>query len=126
MLRGYLVCLFVSLCASNLAAQGTSVIFGTVSDQTGSAVARASVTANNEATGVTTKVMSNEAGYYLFPDLRQGSYKITCKVQGFQTVERTGVILEVDRRARVDLQMQVGEVKQVLEVQGTGTTVDTM
>ncbi|HZT30306.1 MAG TPA: carboxypeptidase regulatory-like domain-containing protein [Bryobacteraceae bacterium] len=116
----------MSLCASNLAAQGTSVIFGTVSDQTGSAVARASVTATNEATGVTTKVMSNEAGYYLFPDLRPGSYKITCQVQGFQTVERTGVILEVDRRARVDLQMQVGEVKQVLEVQGTGTTVDTM
>ena len=40
-------------------------------------------------------------------------------------MDRTGILLEVDRRARVDLTMRVGEVKQVMEVQGSVTTVDT-
>ena len=44
---------------------------------------------------------------------------------GFGAVDRTGILLEVDRRARVDLTMRVGEVKQVMEVQGSVTTVDT-
>ena len=104
---------------------GSSVIFGTVTDSSGAALASASVSATSEATGVMEKVNTNEAGNYVFPDLRSGSYKITCAKGGFQTVERTGILIQVDQRARVDLTMQVGEVKQVMEVQGTVTTVDT-
>jgi hypothetical protein len=111
---------------STLLAQGNSVIFGTVTDQSGATVAQADVIATNEATGVVEKVKSNEAGYFIFPDLRPGSYKITGQMAGFQTIEQPGVVIEVERRIRVDLKMQVGEVKQVLEVGATVSTVDTM
>jgi hypothetical protein len=117
---------FLLIIPFTLAAQtGSSVIFGTVSDSTGAALVSASVSATNEATGVVEKVNTNETGNYVFPDLRSGSYKVTCAKEGFQTVERTGVLIQVDQRARVDLTVQVGEVKQVLEVQGSVTTVDT-
>ncbi len=109
-----------------LAAQtGSSAIFGTITDTSGSAVVAAAVAATNEATGVAETVATNETGNYIFPDLRSGSYKVTCSKPGFQTTERTGILVQVDQRARVDLTVQVGEVKQVLEVQGSVTTVDT-
>lgn len=113
------------LVSFSLAAQSGSAIFGTVTDPSGAPVANADLTATNGATGVADKVKSNAAGYYTFVDLRPGSYQITCTVAGFETVQRTGIVLEVDRRARVDLTMRVGEVKQVMEVQGSVSTVDT-
>ena len=119
------VCLLL-LVTSSLLAQGNGLIFGTVTDQSSAAVAHADVTATNEATGVTESVKSNDAGNYVFPDLRPGSYKITAQVAGFETTQRRGVVVEVERRVRVDLPMKVGEVKQVLEVGGTATTVDTL
>jgi hypothetical protein len=119
------ISLLLLLMSFSLAAQSGSAIFGTVTDSSGAPVANADLTATNGATGVADKVKSNAAGYYTFVDLRPGSYQITCTVAGFETVQRTGVVLEVDRRARVDLTMRVGEVKQVMEVQGSVTTVDT-
>ncbi len=114
------------LLASSVFAQGNGVIFGTVTDQSSAAVAHASVTATNEATGATETVKSNEAGNYIFPDLRPGSYKVTGQVAGFETIEHPGVVVEVERRVRLDLPMKLGEVKQVLQIAGTVSTVDTL
>ena len=108
-----------------LLAQSTGAILGSVSDPAGAALVHAAVTATNEATGVAVRVESNESGEYIFPDLQPGTYKVVCQQAGFQTVEQTGIVLEVNRRARVDLHMKIGEVKQVTEVQSSVTTVET-
>ena len=108
-----------------LAAQSTGVIFGGVSDPSGAALVNAAVTATNEATAVSAKVQSNESGDYIFPELKAGTYKVVCQIVGFKSTEQAGVVLEVDRRARIDLHMQLGDVKQVTEVQGSVTTVET-
>src|SRR6476620_7608330 len=113
------------LMSSTLAAQSGTAIFGTVTDATGAVISNAVLTATNDATGVAEKVKSNSDGYYIFLDVQPGSYHISCEMTGFGAVERTGILLEVDRRARVDLTMRVGEMKQVMEVQGSVTTVDT-
>jgi hypothetical protein len=114
------------LVTSSLLAQGNAVVFGTVTDQSSAALANAEVTATNEATGSVESVKSNAAGNYIFPELRPGTYKITGQVAGFGTIEHPGVVVEVERRVRVDLLMHVGEVKQVLQVAGAATTVDTL
>lgn len=114
------------IAALPLAAQNAGVLFGTVTDPSGAALVKASVVATNKATGVTTQVESNESGDYIFPTLQPGNYKLTCQTPGFQTLERDGIVLEVDRRERVDLPMKIGEIKQVTEVAGTVTTVDTL
>src|SRR5439155_203921 len=106
------------LAAPSLLAQGNAVVFGAVTDPSGASVAQVDITATNEATGAVARVKSNDAGYYVFPNLRAGSYKISGQAAGFATTERLGVLVEVERRVRIDLAMQVGEVKQVLEVAG--------
>ena len=115
----------VFLMSYTLAAQSGTAIFGTVTDSTGAVVGNAELTATNASTGVAERVKSNSSGYYIFLDLRPGTYKINCVIAGFETVERTGILLEVDRRARVDVTLRVGEVKQVMEVEGSVSTVDT-
>ncbi len=85
------------LISFTLAAQSGTAIFGTVTDSTGAAVANADLTAINAATGVAEKVKSNSGGYYIFLDLRPGTYRVNCAVAGFETVERTGILLEVDK-----------------------------
>jgi Carboxypeptidase regulatory-like domain len=114
------------LASCTLLAQGNAVVFGTVTDESGSSLPQAEVTATNEATGAKESVKSNAVGNYIFPDLRPGTYKITSQIAGFGTIERPGVVVEVERRVRVDLSMRVGEVKQVLQVAGSATTVDTL
>ena len=118
--------LSIVLAAPALFAQGNAVIFGSVTDPSGANVAQVAVTATNEATGVTESVKSNDAGNYIFPNLRPGSYRITGQAPGFDTIERSNVLVQVEQRLRVDLSMRVGEVKQVMEVAGNVTTVDTL
>jgi hypothetical protein len=126
MFRFRLVCLFLAALSWEAFAQtATSVIFGTVTDASGSSVPNVTVTATNAATQVSERVTTNEAGNYVFPNLRPGTYTVSCEVSGFRKSEVTNVLVEVNQRGRVDLAMQVGEVREVVAVQGNVTTVDT-
>ena len=53
------------------------------------------------------------------------TYSITCTSAGFRTLERTGILLQVDQRARVDFPLSVGQTQQVVAVQGNVTNLDT-
>src|SRR5215467_620499 len=116
--------LLITSCAI-LAAQGSGVIFGNVSDTSGAALPSVTIIVPNEATQISENVKSNEQGYYLFPDLRAGTYKLSAESSGFRTAEKTGILLQVDQRARVDMMMQVGEVREVVAVEASVTNVDT-
>ena len=104
---------------------GRTILFGTVTDPTGAVVSTAVITATNVATGISAKANTDESGNYVIADLPAATYSITCTAAGFQTIERTGILLQVDQRARVDLPMQVGQTQQVVAVQGSVTNVDT-
>jgi Carboxypeptidase regulatory-like domain len=107
------------------AQSGNGIIFGTVADQTGALVSGAVITATNVATGASEKANSDDSGNYVLADLHAATYSITCTAAGFQTVERTGIQLQVDQRARVDLPMRVGQTQQVVAVLANVTNVDT-
>jgi hypothetical protein len=122
----FVVCLVIAASMSSLWAQsGTGLIFGTVTDSTGAMVGTADISALNTATGTSTKVKSDQAGNYIFSALPAATYRITCETPGFQTVVRSGITLQVDQRARVDLALTVGESQQVITVQENVTNLDT-
>ncbi len=107
------------------AQSGNGIIFGTVTDPTGAVVSTAVITATNVATGAVEKANADQSGNYVIADLPTATYSLTCTAAGFQTVERTGILLQVDQRARVDLPMRVGQTQQVVAVQANVTNVDT-
>jgi len=105
------------LLAGGLAAQTASgTILGTVRDATGAVVAGASIAIVNQETGLRRELASGSGGEYEAPNLPLGPYAVTVKVSGFKTVERSGVTLLVDQKARLDFTLQVGDVAETVNV----------
>lgn len=114
------------LSGAPLFAQGTAGrIVGTVVDQSGGAIAGATVTVTDVDRNVPRVLMTGPAGDYNAPNLLPGNYKVKAEAKGFKTFERSGVILDVNAEIRVDLTMQPGEVSQTITVNESVPMVET-
>ncbi len=102
-----------------------NIIYGTVSDPTGAAVPEASVTAVDIATGIATKTTTDVTGNYTLPSLPPGTYNVTVEKTGFKSTVISGSTLLVNQKARVDAQLEVGEVNTSVEVSGAAPLVET-
>jgi hypothetical protein len=102
--------------ASMWAQSDRGSITGTVSDPSGAAIAGASVTAANAATGVSTRTSTDSTGTYTIPLLPPGTYQVTAERAGFKTYVHSGVVIEVGQTARLDVPMQLGDARQTIEV----------
>src|SRR5690242_11554687 len=85
--------LSLTLVTPALAQSTFATISGTIDDGTGALIPGVTVTATNNATGVVTTVLSNEAGAYNFPSLQPGVYKVNAQLSGFQASTVTDVTL---------------------------------
>src|SRR5712691_645357 len=104
--------------ATAIAQTGSSNITGSVRDVNGAVVPGATVTAKNEATGVTSTQTTTDSGLYAFSSLPVGKYTITVEKQGFKTLQKTNNVLEVNTPLTVNLVLEVGEMSQVVNVEG--------
>jgi hypothetical protein len=93
-----------------------ATILGTVVDSSGANVAGAVVTLTDTATNIKTVVNTGAEGNYVATPLHIGNYSITVEGQGFKTETRTGVVLQVQDRLRVDFTLQVGSVHEQVVV----------
>jgi hypothetical protein len=70
---------------------GKGAITGTVTDKTGAMVVNASISARNDATGITTTTETTGAGDYNFPNLDPGIYTVVTTAQGFEKLAQQNV-----------------------------------
>jgi hypothetical protein len=103
--------------------QGT--IQGGVFDQTGGAIAGATVTVIDVARGVSRPLATDSAGAYVAPNLIPGMYTVRGEAKGFQTLERSNILLEVGQTTRVDLVLQPGAQTQTITVSAESVTINT-
>jgi hypothetical protein len=110
-----------------LFAQGgeSTQILGIVEDSTGAVIPGVTVTATHLATGQTRKTITGDSGTYVFPLMTPGEYKVRAEMTGFKTDVRTGLILQLNQKARVDFQLQVGAVSESVEVSAKGVILHT-
>jgi hypothetical protein len=109
-----------------LMAQYTSgSISGVVTDPNGAVVPAASIVATNVATGVQSKLSTDQAGLYVFPSLPVGAYTITVKQSGFKTFIRSGIEVRLDLREVIDIKLELGTVQQTVTVTGTAPVLET-
>jgi len=120
------VALFVFVAASTLPAQivETGVITGVVKDNSGAVVAKGHVTVRNTDTGLASDTTTDTEGLYVSPPLNPGNYDIEVDVPGFRKVV-DHVRLEVGQRATADIVLAVGANAETIEVQDTGTVLQT-
>lgn len=99
-------------------------IFGTVTDQSGGAIAGAMVTVLDVERGVSRPLVADDAGEYSAPSLTPGTYSVRAEAKGFQTLERTGITVGVGQDIRADLTLQPGEQTQTITVTGEAPQIN--
>lgn len=115
-----------SLAPSLAIAQTTNAaIVGTVADPSGAAVSGATVTVTNSATGVSRDVKTSGTGEYRVFPLAPGTYRVAASMAGFKTKVQPEVVLEVAASMKVDLTLEVGEVRETVEVSGAPPILQT-
>lgn len=91
-------------------------VLGTLTDQSGAAVAAGSVTVTDVQRGTTRTVTTEESGNYAVPDLQPGTYKIHAEARGFKAAERPSVQVEVATDVRADFALQPGQINEVVTI----------
>ncbi|PYV34245.1 MAG: hypothetical protein DMG09_21290, partial [Acidobacteria bacterium] len=91
-------------------------IRGTVTDATGSVMPGVAVKAVNVDTGIETSTVTTDAGLYSIPQVKPGNYRVEAERTGFKKLIRENVRVDVSGTVGLDLQMEVGDVTQVVSV----------
>jgi Carboxypeptidase regulatory-like domain len=98
-------------------AQATSgSILGEVKDSSQAAISGAVVTVKNEATGLEQRTQSDANGDYSLSNLSPGFYTINISKPGFKSLARGPIKLLVDQKLRLDLELSIGEISEVIRV----------
>lgn len=103
----------------------TGSIHGTVTDPSGGAVPGASVMARNSATNLERSAATDSSGFYRLELLPVGTYAVTVEKTGFKKQVLTGIVLQIDQEARIDVSLQLGEVSERVEVSSAPPLADT-
>lgn len=101
-----------------------ATIRGVVTDSSRSVVPQVQVTITNTATGVSQTVDTNASGVYVAPFLTPGIYRVQASKGGFAPATRDNLKLDVEQTARVDFTLEIGQVKQTVEVSAAGALID--
>lgn len=109
----------ILLLGAEVCAQSTTGnLVGTVTDSSGALMSGVTVVATDVATNNSRTVTTNDSGVYSISNLSAGTYHVEFRKEGFKKPQAT-VALRVNETRRVDVSMEVGQINQVVDVQGT-------
>ncbi|MCW5983006.1 MAG: TonB-dependent receptor [Bryobacteraceae bacterium] len=98
---------------------------GNVTDASGAAIPNAKVTVVNAATGVVVREVTTQSpGGYTITFLPPGTYTVTAEATGFRKLVQSGIVLQVNQRASLNLELQVGDVTETIEVQAAAPLLE--
>jgi hypothetical protein len=113
---GYALLSLLLVCSLPVMAQVSAAISGRVTDQTGSTVSGATVTAKDKDMGISRVTVTDAAGRYQLPALPLGQYEVEAAKSGFAGAVRSGIVLVVGEDAAADLTLKVGSVSEQVKV----------
>src|SRR5580704_11044484 len=87
-------------------------IRGEVTDEAGSRIPQAVVTATNQRTQIYRTVDSSATGDYVVSNLQPGIYRIAVTKQGFQKGLTQEVTVDVNQTVTLDIPLRVGTVSE--------------
>lgn len=122
MLLLFLVILGVSAAAL---AQQTGGLTGTIEDPSGAVLDGATVKATNVGTGAVRTVTTSSSGTYVLSPLSVGTYTLEVTKQGFKTLTRTGVVIDINSALTIDLTLPIGSAAETVMVSASTPLIDT-
>src|SRR5215831_2516185 len=97
---------------------------GSVKDA-GGVIPGVEVTLTNEQTNIKRSVVTNESGEYSFANVDPGTYAVKATLQGYKTVDRTGIRIGTQQFFTLDLTMEVGAITENVTVTGQAPLIET-
>jgi len=108
------------------AQDATGKIAGNVTDPSGASITGAKITVTNTATSLEKQTSTDRAGYYQVLQLPVGRYQVAAEAPGFaRTMVQGTNPLEINQTLRIDVQLEVGSVKDTVTVEGGASAVET-
>jgi hypothetical protein len=114
--------LWASLATTSFA-QGEASIQGTVSDSSGGAVPDVAIRIKNLETGAERHLVTDDAGRFAAASLPVGTYEVRAEKTGFRAEVKTAISVVLGQREIADLVLQVGDVRQTVQVESAPTVV---
>ncbi|MBI3695583.1 MAG: TonB-dependent receptor [Acidobacteria bacterium] len=108
-----------------LAQEVSAGMTGRITDPSGAAIVNANVTARDQERGTLFPTRTNEEGIYAFPRIPIGVYELKIEAAGFKAFVEPNIRLEMNARARRDVQMEVGAVTESVQVTAEGAILQT-
>jgi len=122
------VCVLSFLFSTIIFAQSNATdaaLEGYVHDASGGPVQGARVTVTDLGTNVSANTTADADGYYRFPLLKIGAYRLETGASGFKSYTQNGINLSVGQKARIDIALEVGALTEVVEVTEDTPLADT-
>src|SRR3984893_19337730 len=102
-----LVCVVLLASAPHAQLAGGSIT-GTITDIQGGALSGVAITL--QGTDISQTFTTDADGRYRFLDLAPGSYKLTAALQGFTTIIRDHVIVDVGKTVDLSVQLKISSL----------------
>ena len=96
---------------------GGGTIQGTITDPSGAVIAGVSIAATNVETGVQTSRKTTDAGFFVLTPLQPGTYTVTVRASGFQTLTQERVEVVALGTVGLNLRLELGSATQTITVE---------
>jgi carboxypeptidase family protein/TonB-dependent receptor-like protein len=103
----------------------TGALTGTVIDSNKAVVRDVQVKVTNEATGEERIAQTQDNGSYNVPLLLPGSYRVELSKTGFKSAAKAGLRVNVSETARLDVELEVGEISTTINVAADAEVLQT-
>jgi hypothetical protein len=95
----------------------TGTLQGRVEDPNSASIPEAKVTIENQATGVSQNLITNNDGRFVQPYLPSGDYRLTVSKAGFTKSVTNDIKIDVQQTVSLNVVLKIGEITTTVEVQ---------
>ena len=104
---------------------GRAELTGNIVDQAKAVLPGVTVSVTNQATGETRQAVTNGEGRFGIPTLLPGTYTIKAELQGFETMTRSGLVLNVGQEVSVTYTLNLAGVREEVTVTAESPVIET-
>src|SRR5690242_19569193 len=115
----------ITLPSAHAQTASTGHLVGDITDPSGAAIPKATVTVRETATGESRTTLTDRVGHYVIPLLPPGSYSLTAVAPGFATGASNKITVPAATSTTVNLQLTLGSAEQTVTVESNAEILQT-
>jgi hypothetical protein len=104
---------------------GEGAVSGTITDSSGAAIPKATVTAKDIATGIETVRTSSSSGVYNIAPLLPGTYTLTVTAKGFNSFRQENLVIDALHTSGLDVSLKAGSEGETVTVTDQPPSLET-